>query len=175
MRKINVLHMRKIKKAVPLIENKIKVNLSFGKGEVIVKGGELNEFLVEKIVSAIDFGFDAEDALLLMNDDFVLEFINIKDFTNRKNLKDVRARIIGTNGKCKKTIENLTGSVLFIRDNDVGVIVDSAHLDAVTQAIESIIQGSKHGNVFSYLEKQGSSVRDLEDCDLGLREGFKDG
>jgi len=171
MRNVLVQNMNKIKKAVPAIENKVKVRIGFGKGAVSVKGSELNEFLVEKVIQAVDFGFMVEDALLLMNEDFVLEFIEVKENTRRKNLRDVRARIIGTGGKARKTIEKLTGAEIVISGNTVGVIVDSDHLDAVVQGIESLIQGAKHGNVFGYLERQNISRRRFERDDLGLKEG----
>jgi ribosomal RNA assembly protein len=173
MRIIEIENMRKIKKAVPLIENKIKIKISFGNGKISILGNELNEFLVEKIIQAIDFGFYPEDALLLKNEDFVLEFIDIKEHTRRKNLKDVRARIIGTKGKAKKTLENLTGAVIFIKSNQIGVIVDSKHLDMTIQAIESLIRGSKHGNVFSYIERQ-NSPKDFFEEDLGLKKSVKE-
>ena len=162
--------MNKIKKAVPIIEDKIKIKISFQKSQITIKGSELNEYTVEQIVRAVDFGFDVDDALLLKNADFVLEFINVKEHTHRKNLKEVRARLIGTGGKARKTIENLTGAVVVIHDNNVGVIVDSEHLDAVTQAIVLLIQGAKHGNVFAYLEKQNVSRRRFSGEDLGLKE-----
>ena len=168
-----VQNMNKVKRAVPTIENKVKIKIGFGKGQVNIKGNELNEYLVEKVIQAVDFGFNVDDALLLLNDDFVLEFIEVKEHTRRKNLKDVRARIIGTGGKARKTIENLTGSEIVIQGNTVGVIVDSVHLDAVVQGIESLIQGAKHGNVFAYLEKQNVSRRKFGKDDLGLKEGFE--
>ena len=174
MRNVLVQNMNKVKKAVPAIENKVKVKISFGKGNVIVKGSELNEYLIEKIIRAVDFGFDVEDALLLTDDDFVLEFIEVKEHTRRKNLREVRARIIGTGGKARKTIEKLTGSVIVIQGNDVGIIVDANHSEAVAQGIESLIQGAKHGNVFAYLEKQNVSRRKFDEEDLGLKEGVKE-
>ena len=169
MRNIPVERMNKVKKAVPVIENKVNVKIGFGKGGVSVSGSELNEYVVGKVIQAIDFGFDVEDALLLTDEDFVLEFIEVKEHTHRKNLKEVRARLIGTGGKARKTIENLTGSVIVIQGNDVGVIVDAEHSEAVAQAIELLIQGAKHGNVFAYLEKQNVSRRRFDSGDLGLR------
>ena len=174
MRNVLVENMNKVKRAVPAIENKVKVKIGFGKDSVSVKGSEFNEYLVEKVVQAIDFGFVVYDALLLLSDDFVLEFIEVKEHTRRKNLKEVRARIIGTGGKARKTIENLTGSEIVIHNNTVGVIVDSVHLDAVVQGIESLIQGAKHGNVFAYLEKQNVSRRKFDEEDLGLKEGIEE-
>jgi len=175
MKTVIVERINKIKKAVPVIEEKTKVRVRFGKGQVTLKGPELEEYLVEQIVRAIDFGFYYDDALLLLNEDFVLEFVEVKEHTRRKNLKDVRARIIGTEGKAKRTIEKLTGAVIVINENDVGVIVDSEHLDCTIQAIESLIQGAKHGNVFAYLEKQNVSRRKFDDGDLGLKEGAVEG
>lgn len=169
MRSILVQHMTKIKKSVPRIEDRIKINFTFGKDRVNVEGNELNEFLTEQIVRAIDFGFFVDDALLLQNEDFVLEFINVKEHTRRNNLKDVRARVIGTDGKALKTIENLTGSILVMQENEVGVIANSQNSALTIQAIQSLIQGAKHGNVFAYLEKQGKIKRHMDD-DLGLKE-----
>jgi len=171
MRNVIVQNMNKVKKAVPAIESAVKVKVGFGKGSVSLKGSELDEYLIEKVVQAVDFGFDVEDALLLKDDKFVLEFIGVRENTHRKNLKDVRARLIGTGGKARKTIENLTGAVIVIHDNEVGVIVDDIHLEAVTQGIESLIHGAKHGNVFSYLEKQNVSRQKFDEDDLGLKDG----
>lgn len=172
MRRVLVQNIKKIKRAVPLIENKIKIKIGFGKDKVSVKGSELNEFLVEEIIRAIDFGFCVDDALLLLREDFVLEFVGVKGNTRRKNLRDVRSRIIGTDGRAKRTIEKLTGAAIVINGNDVGVIVDADHLSATIQGIEGLIGGSKHGNVFSFLERQGTKVSRMDE-DLGLREDFK--
>ena len=169
MRSIPVGNMKKIKRAVPGIENKVKVRVGFGKGRVTIKGAELNEFLVEKVIRAIDFGFYIDDALLLLNEEFVLEFIEVKEHTRRKNLKDVRSRIIGTDGRAKRTIEKLTGACIVISGNDIGVIVDADHLSGTIQGIESLISGSKHGNVFGFLERQGAKVNRVDEDDLGLR------
>ena len=109
-------------------------------------------------------------ALLLLNGEFVLEFIEVKEHTRRKNLKDVRSRIIGREGKARRTIEKLTGAAVVISGNDIGVIVDADHLSATVQGIESLISGSKHGNVFGFLERQGAKVNRM-DSDLGLKDG----
>ncbi len=158
MRNIIVDNMKKIKRAIPSIENKVNVKIGFGKNKVSVKGAELNEFLVENIIRAIDFGFDIDDALLLLNTEFVLEFIEVKEHTRRKNLKDVRSRIIGRDGRAKRTIEKLTESAIVINGNNIGVIVDAEHLSTTIQGIESLIAGSKHGNVFGFLERQNIKI-----------------
>lgn len=173
VRTIQVERMKEVKKAVPKIEDKSSVKVAFGKNSVTIKGKEFDEFIVEKILGAIDFGFDFEDAMLLFDENFVLEFIEIKSITHRKNTKDVRARVIGKNGKAMKTIENLTESVLVLNGNTVGIIVLSENLDVTVQALESLIRGAKHGNVFAYLEKNKGMAGFSLNEDLGLTEKAK--
>jgi len=173
MRSLFIENKTRIKKAILIVKSKIKIRISIQKEGVIIKGDELNEFIVSEILRAIDFGFDVHDALLLKNQDFVLGFINVKEHTHRKNLAEVRGRIIGTEGKAKRTIEELTGSVLAVKGNKVGLIVDSEHLDSATQAVISLIQGAKHSNVFAYLEKQNVKLKKINREDLGLRESVK--
>jgi rRNA processing protein Krr1/Pno1 len=133
VRTLSLKVSNKIKKAIPVIEKKIKIRINVKQSSLTIKGNEVNEFLVEKILLAIDFGFDVEDALLLKDEDFNLEFINVKEHTRRKNLEEVRARLIGTNGKAKRTIENLTGGVIVVHENEVGFIVDSEHLNRASK------------------------------------------
>jgi ribosomal RNA assembly protein len=173
VKSIIVGNLKKVKKAVPKIEKRTSIKFSFTRGGVVIKGKEYEEFIVETIVRAIDFGFLDEDAFLLFDSDFVLEFIDVKSLTRRKNIKDVRARVIGTGGKALATIENLTGSVIVLQSNTLGVIVDSDHLDSTVQAIESLVRGAKHGNVFAYLEKQNVLRKKIDVDDLGLKEGAK--
>ena len=164
--------MKKVKKAVPVIEAKVKIRFSFGSGFVTIKGKTLEEFLVTKIVQAIDFGFETEDALLLLDENYLLEFIDIKEHTRRNNLHDVRSRIIGTKGKALNTIENLTGAILAVKDNKVGIISETETIAQVNQAVESIIRGAKHGNAFASLERKNRSRRKLQFTgeDLGLKK-----
>jgi ribosomal RNA assembly protein len=174
MKTVIVENPKKISKAVPLIEKKVKVRISQNKNSVLIDGNEINEFYTERILQAIDFGFEPEDTMLLIKDDYVLEYVNIKEHTHRKNLGEIRARIIGTDGKAKAAIENLTASIIVIHENRVGIIADTNHIQQTIQSIVSLVQGAKHGNVFSYLEKQNANLRGLKHEDLGLRDPKKD-
>lgn len=169
MKDFQIENIKRIKKGIRKIEQKAKVRISVNKNIITVKGSEVNEFIVGEILRAIDFGFEVEDALLLLNENFVLEFVNIKNHTRRRNLEEVRSRVIGTEGRAKRTIEELTGAVLVVQENMVGLIVNSEHLDSAVQGIISLIQGAKHGNVFTYLEKQNVARRKLDTEDLGLK------
>lgn len=168
VRKFFFENEKNIRKALPLIKKKIKIKL-FLKGKLVfIEGKEFEEFLVEKILSAVDFGFEVEDALLLLEDyDFAV--INIKDYTKRRNLEDVRGRIIGKKGKAIKIMEELSGSKIVLKNNKVGIIADSNHIEELENALKSLIRGSKHGNIFSYLERRNTELKRFDD-DLGLKE-----
>lgn len=175
MKSIVVSNPRKIRKAIPEIEKKVKVKI-LSKGDYVsISGEEVNEFLVEKVIIAVDFGFEIDDALLLLKENFDLKFINIKEHTPRKNLTEVRARIIGKDGRAKRTIEELTGGAIVVQTGSIGIIVDNEHLSQAIQGVISLIQGAKHGNVFSYLEKQNANITKshFKSQDLGLREGME--
>jgi ribosomal RNA assembly protein len=165
-----VEHQDKIKKAIKILEEKLEVKISYSKNNFQISGEEYSEFLCGEIIKATDFGFNVEDALLLKREDFSLQFLNIKDYSKKENLENVRARIIGANGRAKGTIEELTGAIIVVNTNQIGIIVRADHLDSVVQAIILIIHGSKHANVFAYLEKQNVLLRKFNDEDLGLRK-----
>lgn len=161
-----------IRRAVPILKNKINVDITFKGRSLLIKGKEYSEYICEKILRAIDFGFEIDDALLLTDENYQFEILNIKNFTPRKNLSEIRARVIGKDGKSKKTIEEITGSKIVIRNNKVGIISDNEHIQQITQGFSSLIHGAKHANVFSYLEKQNTKIKEADD-DLGLKDSFK--
>jgi rRNA processing protein Krr1/Pno1 len=124
---IPIENPNKVKKSIKRIESKIKVKITFSGKEATITGEEFDVLLANQIVKALDLTFDVEDALLLINSDFSLQVLNIKDFTKKKDLKTVRSRLIGRKGRGKGTIADLTGAVIVVKDNRVGIIVDSKH------------------------------------------------
>lgn len=165
-----VENSNKIKKVIKRVESKLEVKIDYAGDKFMIKGEDYKEFLCEEILKAVDFGFDIEDAFLLLDEDFSLQFLNIKDYTKKKNLESVRARVIGANGRAKGTIGELTGSVIVVNVNQIGIIVSADHLSSVTQSIISLIHGAKHANIFAYLEKQNKLLKKFDDEDLGLKD-----
>lgn len=170
MRKILISSPEKIKKALPKIKAKIDIHADLKRTYVVINGQEFNEVIVEKIIQALDFGFEFDDAMMLLKDDRDLSYVNVKEHTHRKNLAEIRARIIGTDGKAKQTIQTLTDSAIVIHNNVVGIIADTQHMPYTIQGIISLIQGAKHGNVFSYIERQNANLRKIKPEELGLRD-----
>ena len=147
------------------LEKILNVKITNRGKEVFVEGKPEDEYSAEKVIDALNFGFLFSTAILIKEEDFVFEIINIKDHTKRKDLKRVRARIIGTKGKTLQTLHQLTKCFFELKDNYVGIIGDPEHLENAQDAIISIVKGAKQSNVYSLLERH--QVK--EPIDLGLK------
>ncbi len=148
------------------LEKQLNVKITNRGKEVSIKGEPEDEYVAEKVLDAINFGFPFSDALTIKNQDFMFERINIKDHTKRKDLETIRARIIGRGGKILKTLCNLTKCFFEIKDNWIGIIGPPEYIENAQQAIISIIKGSKQTNIYGFLEKH--QIKPV--LDLGLKE-----
>jgi len=153
------------------LERVLNVKIMIEGESISVEGKPEEEYIAEKVIDAISFGFRLPVVLLIKKEDFIFERLNIKDFTRRKDLETVRARIIGKGGKTLGTLNNLTGCFFEMKDNEVGIIGAPEKIKNAQDAVVSIIQGSKQANVYSYLEKH--QVKPV--LDLGLKEQKKKG
>jgi len=166
MKKLLIEKLPRITKNRKKLETKLNVKITNRGKEVYIEGKPEDEHIAEKVVDALDFGFSFSKAITIKEEDFEFEKFNIKDYTKRKDLERIRARIIGTKGKTLQTLSNLTKCGLELKDNWVGIIGPPENLKNAQEAIVSIIQGSKQGNIYSYLEKH--QIKPVGD--LGLKE-----
>jgi ribosomal RNA assembly protein len=60
--------------------------------------------------------------------------------------------MIGTDGKTRRIIEDLTGADISIHRNYVGVIGDLFELQVAKNSVDMILNGSEHSSVYRYLE-----------------------
>lgn len=148
------------------LENALKVKIIIHGKEISVEGEAENEYIAEKVLEAIDFGFPIPVALLIKKEDFLFEILDIKKYTHRKDMETIRARIIGKKGKTLKTLSTLTECYFELKDNRIGIIGSPECIKNGQDAIIMVIQGSKQANVYTYLEKH--HVAPI--LDLGLKE-----
>lgn len=166
MKKIILNRVGNIIKEKEKLEEILNVKISNRGKELIIDGSSVDEYEAEKVIDAINFGFQVEIALMIKEKELALEILSIKDFTKRKNMKEVRGRVIGTKGKTLRTLSELTDCFFEVRNNDVGIIGSPEKMKIALEAVASLIRGSKQSNVYKYLERH--QVRPI--VDLGLKE-----
>lgn len=140
------------------LEKMLNISLSNRGKEVSVQGDAEDEYIAEKVIDALNFGFPFSAAVLIKKEDFVFEIINIKDYTSRKDFERIRARIIGRGGKTLKTLNQLTNCYFELKDNEVGIIAHPEDLETAHEAVVSLIKGSKQSNVYGFVKRNKKRV-----------------
>lgn len=140
------------------IESKTKTKLKISKeGDVIISGEDtLDVYITKSIIKAIGRGFNPELALKLLNEDYCFEMIEIKDFAGKSKNKVLRlkGRAIGQKGKCRKTVEDLTDTNVSVYGKTVSILGKTDNVGLARKALESLLRGARHGNIYKWLEKQ---------------------
>jgi ribosomal RNA assembly protein len=147
--RINVI---KDEKVVKKLESSIKIKLSFEENSVIIDGEGLDLFQAKNIIKAIGRGFSPVKAFRLLNEEESLEVIELTEF-NDKKLKIIKARLIGTNGKAWKMIENFSGCSVSVYGKTVSMIGKYEQMNIAREAVKMIVRGSKHSKVYSFLHQ----------------------
>ena len=150
------------------LERQLKVKLVIVGRKVVIEGEAVDEYIALGVLEALAMGFTLKQALSLKDEEKIFLKIHIRDFTRRKNLKDVRSRLIGREGKTRRTIEEISDCDVVIGESKVGIIGSAASVESATQATINIIKGSKQANAYRYLERINSEKKKLPD-DLGLK------
>ena len=150
------------------LERQLKVKLTIKEKNVAIEGSPLDEYVALLIVEALVFGFSQKQAMSLKDEGMSFRKIHIRDFTRRKNLKDVRARLIGREGKTRRTLEDISNCEVVIGESEVGIIGFTDAVESTVQAAINIIKGSKQANAYRYLERMNAEKKNLPD-NLGLK------
>ena len=140
------------------VEKKADIKLRISKeGEVNISSEDnVAIFISTNVIRAIGRGCNPDIALQLIDEKNALELINIQDFTGKSidKMNRLRARLIGTEGKARKTIEKLTNTDIVIYGKTVAIIGEIIEVAFAKNAIEKLLGGSPHGNVYKYIVSQ---------------------
>ncbi len=106
------------------------------------------------LIKAIARGFSPERALVLLNEGYYFELLDVRDFTgkNPKAVHRMKARLIGRNGRTRQLLEELTEAEVSIYGNTIGIIGDYETAKVAHDAVEMLLNGAKHSTVYRYLE-----------------------
>jgi ribosomal RNA assembly protein len=151
------------------IEEKLMVELeieSEAGGVTVVLSEKTNDpsllFRAKDVVTAIGRGFSPEHAFrLLRNEEDIFDFIDFRVVFGRSesDIKRVKGRIIGANGKTRKLIEELTDASVVVYGHTVGFIGTFEQVDVARNAVQMLIDGSQHHTVYRYLQRKRSEFK----------------
>lgn len=156
------------------IEEKSKVSLEIDSdnGTVSITSVEdpLQVLRVMDLVKAIGRGFSPENALTILDDEMLmLDVLDIsKAAGTRNDMERIKGRIIGKDGRSREIMEQLSGTKVSVYGKTVAVIGYPQQIRVARVAIEMLVDGAPHGNVYSFLERKHEDLAREELKEQGL-------
>jgi len=105
------------------------------------------------IAMAIGRGFSPEKACLLLDDDIALEVIDLRELygKNESDIRRVKGRIIGQEGKTRRIIEEMTKANLSIYGDTISILGGYERVATAREAVDMLLKGKQHATVYRFL------------------------
>jgi len=151
------------------VEKKLKVELSIDSetGDVkIMLAPDAEDpsllFRAQEVIAAVGRGFSPERTFRLINDeDAVLEVIDLRELfgSSQAELKRVKGRIIGQEGKTRRIVEEMTEADVSVHGHTVAIIANLDQMEVAREAIKMLLRGSQHSTVYRYLHRKRRELK----------------
>ena len=151
------------------IEEKLSVELQIdgeeGDVNILMKENAADPsmlFKAKDVVTALGRGFSPEHAFRLIRDEeAVLDMLDLRAIfaKSEADIKRVKGRIIGMNGKTRTIIEELTDAHVAVYGHTVAIIGTMEQVQVAREAIEMLIKGSMHGTVYRFLHRKRRELK----------------
>lgn len=121
----------------------------------------LGVWIANDIVKAIGRGFNPDVAIKLVDENIYLEIIQLPLLVGKsKNaLARYKGRIIGKDGKTREIIMDMAEVDMAVYGKTVSFIGKIENIMIAKEAIEMIINGSRHKSVYSFLEQKQHELK----------------
>ncbi len=119
-------------------------------------------FRAKEVITAIGRGFSPERAFrLLHDDDTILVIIDLRDIVGRSqsDIKRLKGRIIGKEGKTRRIIEELTDANVSVHGHTISIIGDMDQAEVAREAIKMLIGGSQHRTAYRFLHRKRRELK----------------
>lgn len=116
--------LKKDKSALGSLEAASRCKIHVQKDNTItIDGDAYAELLAKNMLNAYGRGFDLASVLLLSADDYYFSAIDLKQyFDTEKRIQQIKARLIGKDGKTLNYIVSVSGAKISVYGNTVGII-----------------------------------------------------
>lgn len=104
------------------------------------------------VVKAIARGFNPDKAVLLLNDSYLLEILELNDYSSETQYPRLRARVIGTKGSTRSILEEKSGAMISVFGKTISIIGKIDEVALAKYAIEMLLKGAKQTSAYKYLD-----------------------
>jgi ribosomal RNA assembly protein len=143
------------------LETKTHTTITVDSKEGLVKVEATDENTISllravEIINAINRGFSPERAFEMIEDeDLLLDVIDLSAMAEGpRQLDRLRGRIIGKDGRAREQIEDMTDVEISVFGKTVALIGYPEQLKTARAAVDMLIEGVPHENVFAFLDKK---------------------
>lgn len=143
-------------------ETKTKIEVDSKEGDIFISGEEaLGLYSCREVIRAIGRGFNPDIAKLLLKPDYAFELIDLKEYVGKSKdmLLRIKGRIIGSEGRTRSLIEELTETYVCVYGKTIGIIGLPEYEAIAREAIEKLLQGSPHSSVYKFLERKRRDIK----------------
>ena len=119
-------------------------------------------FRAKEVITAIGRGFSPEHAFRLLEDDeTTLEVIDLRETVGRSqsDMKRLKGRVIGKDGKTRRIIEELTEANICIYGHTISIVGTIDQVETAKEAVRMLIRGSLHRTVYRFLHRKRSELK----------------
>jgi ribosomal RNA assembly protein len=146
---------------------KIKLEIDSEDGGVTITLAEAQNdpsmlLRAKDLVTAIGRGFAPEIAFrLIRNEDDVFDLVDLRVIFGRSeaDIQRIKGRVIGSEGKTRRLIEELTEANVAVYGHTVGIIGSFEEADAARNAVQMIVEGCEHKTVYRYLQRKRTEMK----------------
>jgi ribosomal RNA assembly protein len=146
--------LKEHKELVTRIEKLCNCKLSFEEDDVVeAKGEAYAEYLARNIVYAWGRGFEMDVACKLADDNYYFSSIDLGQIiSSDKRVKQVKARIIGEEGRTKRYIEEVSSAKISVYGDTVSFIGSIEEINEAETAVNTLIEGGTHRLAYTRME-----------------------
>lgn len=138
------------------LEEELKCKIAKGEdNEITIEGEAYDEYNARAVIEAFGRGFEIRIARKLLNEDYFMKSISLKElFKNRDQVRRIKARLIGKEGKTKIYIESVSGSDIAVYGSRISLIGTIQEIEIAMAAVQVLINGGTHKKAYRLMENE---------------------